>query len=270
MKNVVKLFKGNEKLGVIFLIVLEGFLLIFFLSSFIMTKKQVFRLTLELRKARQEFTEKEVLLSAQVDGLTAVKKSMEEELAALEAEKVELGAELAETHGSVGELTAQLRLTKKEKEESFKELVREMRKTEMALLGKIDEVSKEKLELQNKLFKLTMVTTGSAEVEGWEGEISDKRSVELGRIVVKPASGGPATGKIIETDYKYGFVIFNLGAEDGIKVNTTAEVYRKKLKISEIVTKEVYPTMSFGVVIQGKTLRRVRKGDKVVYNLSLP
>lgn len=255
---------GQPKERFIFLVmvILEGLVILFFLSSIIANRKKVVSLKLDLKKVEEEFSNKELGLAKEIESLRAAEKDLSDKLKDAQDSRSELESKLNEARLLSEDLRLELDAAKKEKDTIRRDFSQQLKKTESMLLSKLENANKENADLQNKLFKLTALTQ--------ESETPEEPSVQvdLKKIVVKQEGDGYIEGKVIRSEAKYGFIIFNLGSKDKLKLGAVVDIYKAKLKIAQANVSEVYPSMSFATVIKEKSIRPVSTGDKVYFKPS--
>jgi len=132
------------------------------------------------------------------------------------------------------------------------------------LQEKIVDLEKKNSDLEGKLKELN--ASSAARQVGREiipvsmGAMQDK--VDLDRIVVTPETA--KEGHVLNVDSETQFLIFDLGARNGIKQGDTMSVYRGKSYLGDVRVTRVQDEMSAADFIPPFSSRKVRKNDQVV------
>ncbi|MFH1847599.1 MAG: hypothetical protein ABH825_00070 [Candidatus Omnitrophota bacterium] len=100
--------------------------------------------------------------------------------------------------------------------------------------------------------------------------VMSKLKVGLGSLVVTPTPGGASLvapimepGVILKIDFKYNFVITNLGNDDGVETDMVLTVYRGRRRMGKIKIEKVYDTLSVGIPLFAWDENTLRIGDIV-------
>ncbi len=139
------------------------------------------------------------------------------------------------------------------------------------LAGRLNEFKEARQTLNNKverlISELAEVTKDMARIENAFRSISARQlspeEVELRGIVVKPER----SGKVIEKNDKYNFVVINLGKEDGIKKGMVFGVYQGSCqRIGSVKVFEVREHVTAARVEQEGLIRgkMIRENDVVM------
>jgi type II secretory pathway pseudopilin PulG len=134
------------------------------------------------------------------------------------------------------------------------------------LQQKIDELTKQNDDLQKKLNDQEKVNIAPPVSAG--GEVMTPPStekVDLDRIVVTPEEA--KQGKVLNVDTETEFLIFDLGARNGIKVGDIMSVFRGKTYLGDVKVTRAQEEMSAADFIPPFSSRKVRKNDQVVQKL---
>jgi len=113
----------------------------------------------------------------------------------------------------------------------------EERKTEKMLFSKIEKLMDERVSLKEKLAQL---------------QASAPASVEIPQLVVSEEKQYSAAlrGTILAVNRHYNFVVFNLGAKDGVKVGDKFFIFDYNRKVGEALVRRVLPGMTVADIKQ--------------------
>ncbi len=105
------------------------------------------------------------------------------------------------------------------------------------------------------------VTETEQTVEGTPAATTTGSGVELGKIVVSPAT---AKGKVISVDADTDFVIVSLGEKDGITKGAILSVYHDDNYLGDIKVSRVLAAMSAADFVPPLKSQTVKKDDRVI------
>lgn len=152
-------------------------------------------------------------------------------------------------------------------QEKLKEAEEKARGNEDAVSGlqeKIVDLEKKNAELEEKLKEFS----ASAEAKQVRREIipaateAMQDKVDLDRIVVTPETA--KEGHVLNVDAETQFLIFDLGARNGIRQSDIMSVYRGKTYLGDVRVTRVQDEMAAADFIPPFSSRKVRKNDQVV------
>lgn len=126
-----------------------------------------------------------------------------------------------------------------------------------------DELQKKNIDLEARL-KDVEKTAGErprSEILPVPGQPGDEK-VDLDRIVVSP--GAAKEGRVLNVDSETEFLIFDLGAKNGINQNDVMSIYRGKTFLGDVKVSRVQDDMAAADFIPPFSSRKVRKNDQVV------
>ncbi len=190
-------------------------------------------------------TEHNVALEASIEKITEQKKSVEDKLAGLMAENDTSLAKISEYSARIEAMTSEHKIN----EES---LLTERNKLTSAIAMLNQEVSGKNSEI---LFLKKILKKNNKK------PMEKSRTINLKPIVVTGAKY--VSGKILEVNKAYEFVIVNLGSNDGITTDDTLFVFRRKAMIGKVVVREIAPEYSAAKILYKSLSDMVRKGDIV-------
>lgn len=133
-----------------------------------------------------------------------------------------------------------------------------------ALQVRFEEVQKKNTDLEAQLKDMTDGTAARIvrnEILPIAGRTPEDK-VNLDRIVVTPE--GAKEGKVLNVDLDTEFLIFDIGAKNGIKPGDVMSVYRGKAYLGDIKVSRVQDEMAAADFIPPFSSRKVRKNDQVV------
>jgi len=204
-------------------------------------------------------TEHKNLLEANVAKIEEQKKLLEDTIARL---SVENGDAMAR----IGDYSARVEAIQSEYKTNMEGLLAEKNRLssqiavfDRELSDKNSEIKLLKKSLKNIDKKLRAVRPNGA--RGTQGVQSVQGTVSLEPIVVTRPKN--VSGKIIEVNKDYGFVVMDLGSDDGISTGDTLFVSRKKAMLGKIVVEETAPKYSAAKVLYKSLGDAVLKGDTV-------
>ena len=133
--------------------------------------------------------------------------------------------------------------------------------------AKWESAAEEKKVLESKL------AMANAEIKGMKAEIAQLKlrqgSVDLGKVDVAggaegaaSAQTGPAEGSVMAINKDYGFIIINLGAQNGIREGMKLLLIQDGILSSELRVDMVDETICAAAVLK-ETLREIRVGDQI-------
>ncbi len=134
------------------------------------------------------------------------------------------------------------------------------------LQQKIDDLGKQNDELQKKVKDMEDAKTAQqmrGEIippPGSPGAPSEK--VNLDRIVVTPDDA--KEGRVLSVDTETEFLIFDMGAKNGIRPGDFMSVYRGKTYLGDVKVTRAQEEMSAADFVPPFSSRKVRKNDQVV------
>lgn len=228
-------------------------------------KKEAFILKSDLKQFQQDFQLKEDGFKAQIDEITAFRDELEKKAAELSETNKKYEIRVTEADKYIQVLKEDLQNQRKEVLSEVNEFISANKMAEQGILEKVNELSKINEILQqtvNELSRLAKVKPAQLK------EIED--TIALGRIVVpseqkneQAEAASYYSGKVMNVNTRYNFVVIDLGQECGVKEGVELPVFRSKKKIGDIIIKEAYTHMCLATVIQEKTASEIRKGDEV-------
>lgn len=195
-------------------------------------------------------SEHKKILETSIAKISEQKKAVEEKLAALVAENSEAIARIDEYSAKVEAMTS-------EYETNMKKLLAELDKSRAEIAAFNQELSGKNSEI--RFLKKTL-----KKIDGKMKEAiskSDGKPVNLEPIVVTTPK--KVSGKILEVNKAYGFVIVNLGVDDGISDGDTLFVSRRKALLGKILVEETAEKNSAARIMYKTLGDVVRKGDTV-------
>lgn len=241
----------------IFLIAVETIFLIISAVKGADAKKQAFTLRADLKQLKLDFSSKEETLKAQLDEVTISKADLEKKLAELTTSNKQLEIKLEEADKYVQLLKEDLQTQRKDILQHLDTFVSGSRDAEKTLLEKIGELGKINQVLQETIDKF------SGAKEGKSLETQEMETIALERIVISPEEEAPfLSGKILDVNSRYGFVIIDLGEKEGMKPGLELPIFHREKEIGKVKVKEVYEHMSLANIVEEKTASGIRKADE--------
>jgi hypothetical protein len=269
--------KGKVQLTWI-IVIIEAILIVLLTFQKISETKEKLNLTLQLKTGTQELSEKEAQvkeLQGQVAELEKTRTSQETQINELTIKQKAIESKMEGTKEATETLTREVKLQQEATLKELKNISAENRKIQLALISKIKSLIEAKRDLELRLAQAKSAAQQQQQAAGPENQNSQE--VPLGKINVqkKPAetAAPPKTaaipkealeGIVLSVDNRYNFVIISLGKEKNIKPKDRFMVLRRDAKITEIEIKEVYDNMSLADIISSKSLKDVRKYDRVI------
>jgi hypothetical protein len=248
-------------------ICLESIFLVLLTFQKISETKEKLNVTLQLKNSSQELSAKDSQvkeLQKQIEDLEKTRKTQEEQVRELITTQKILEAKMEGAKEATEMLAKQVQLQNEDTFSQIKNLASENRKAELTLIAKIRSLIEIKHDLEKRLSETKAATQEEPSVK----ETPKTAEIPLGKINVqrKPSEPSPPSleGTVLSVDNRYNFVIIDLGKEKNIKPKDKFFVMRKETKISEIEIKEIYDNMSLADIIPSKTIKDIRKYDRIV------
>jgi len=191
-------------------------------------------------------TEYKKTLEINIADITRQKRSMEEKLADITAKNDDAMAKISEYGLRVEGLTAEQGKLRSVIDALNREIADKNSETEF--------LKKSLKQIDKKLQKM------KTENAGTKNGIAEN-AVQLGTIVATRPSNN--SGKILEVNRNYGFVIINLGSDDGISTGDTLFVFRKKTLLGRIVVEDTQQRCCAAKILYKSLGDVVEKGDSV-------
>jgi hypothetical protein len=198
------------------------------------------------------------------EGLRTVLKKenagLKEQMAAMEKAEQKMKSDLNDSVGKLSQLQELLKVTQdknKELESKFADLSKtnsDLTETNKGLAAKINDLQAGMKPYDQRTPEQQIAN------EVTPGPVKDK--VELDKIVVNPQNG--TKGHILTVDKDAEFVVFNLGANQGVKSDDTLSVYRGDQYLGDVKATRVQDEMSAADIIPPLSPEEVRKNDTVV------
>lgn len=225
---------------------------------------------------------KRILLEDKLAVTLKDKSRLEKEIDSGKKAKEENEAKIKEMKGKVEKLLSQIEEEKNNSKAAAKEVVLKKEKID-ALKKELEKERKEKLSISKKLddleFDYQKVKAGEtklkAEKTRLEKKLSDLREnpVNLDTIVVNPleektslmeptvADKELLKGRVLVVNKEYGFVVADIGLEDGIENGMMFEVRGGNVLLGKAEINKVYDTMSSASILPGGKVNNMKKGD---------
>ena len=268
-----------KKLIVIILgavIVLESVLLVLLLISKSAETKEKLNLKLQLKDITEELANKDNRtkeLEKQIEDLEKARDELKNQIDDLMAKQKIAEAQMQAAKEATETFSQQFQRQQEDTIKQLKNFTSESRKTQLALIAKIESLIETKKDLEEQLAKIKQQQQDES-----SQEYSVSSEVPLGTINVQMKPSGwtaeqkPAAqaknqgtvGNILSVDNDYHFAIIDLGRESGIKIKDKLLVLRQEKKIGEVEVKEIYRNMSLTDILADKTQGNLRKNDKVI------
>lgn len=137
--------------------------------------------------------------------------------------------------------------------------LRESKGTELQLMDRLEAASKEKTDLEAKLARAREGEM-EPEVEPAGDDIPLRETV-----VTETAAPNEITGQVLVSHEKYGFVIVNLGSEDGITVGNEGIIEQKGVQVGKAKVKKLYPRMCLADVVTVSPEKKIEKNFAVKF-----
>jgi len=190
------------------------------------------------------------ILETSIARISEQKKSVEEKLAALISENGEAIARIDEYSARVEAMTS-------EYEANMKKLLVELDKSRSEIAAFNQELSGKNYEI--RFLKKTLKKIDKKLEDA--GSKTAEAAVSLEPIVVTTPK--KSSGKIMEVNKDYGFVIVNLGLDDGISIGDTLFVSRRNALLGKVLVEETAGKNSAAKILYKSLGDAVKKGDVV-------
>lgn len=193
-------------------------------------------------------TEHKNILNVNIAKIAEQKKSLEDKLAALIAENAETLANINKANAKIIEAIAS------EYKANEEDILAGWSKSR----SDITAVNKE---LSDKISEIQFLKKSLKKIDKKLQEAKTKPAINLKPIVIT----GPknVSGKILEVNKAYRFVIVNLGSDDGVSPGDTLFVSRRKALIGKVVVEETAQKYSAAKILYKTLGDVVGKGDTV-------
>jgi len=260
--------KEAKRLFIIFwvVIIVETILLSWLFFQRVQESKEKIALKLELKQAANTLSDKETELKDlrnQITTLEDSRRGLETQVKNLLASQKVSEGEARGTKEATQLLAQQFQRQHEDLLKQLSSITSENRESQLSLVSKIESIldAKHKLEIELvSMSKRQDLAAPTLQSTGREG-------ISLGKILVEQKPLPQSTvleGKILSVDTQYDFVIIDLGKNSGVKTKDRFYVIRRERWIGEIEIEEVYKNMSLANIVSDKTVRNLRRNDKVV------
>lgn len=268
-----------KKLIVIILgavVVLEAVLLVLMFVLKSAETREKLNLRLQLKDVTEELANKDNRtkeLEKQIEDLEKARNDLMVQIDDLTAKQKMAEAQTQAAKQATEEFSQRFQRQQEDTIKQLKSFTSESRKTQLALIAKIESLIETKKDLEEQLAKIKQQQQQES-----SQEYSYASEVPLGTINVQKPTGGPTAeqkaaleaknqgtvGHILSVDNDYHFAIIDLGRESGIKIKDKLLVLRQEKRIGEVEVKEIYRNMSLTDILTEKTQGNLRKNDKVI------
>jgi len=257
-------------------IALEAVLLILLFLSKSQETREKLNLKLQLKDITEELATKDSRtkeLEKQIEDLEKARNDLKGQIDDLTAKQKIAEAQTQAAKEATETFSQQFQRQQEDTIKQLKSFTSESRKTQLALIAKIESLIETKKDLEGQLAKIKQ-----QQQEGSSQEYPDSSEVPLGTINVQMKPAGAAapqkegaqaknqgiSGNILSVDNDYHFAIIDLGRESGIKIKDRLLVLRQEKRMGEVEVKEIYRNMSLTDILTEKTQGNLRKHDKVI------
>ena len=233
----------------------------------------------EKRLARER--ELQVAL-AENDDLNVKLQQTQQSKAAVENE---LGRNRKELAGAKDELAAAVRaqetLTKsiEDREQEIARLTRNLEQAQgeaKSLAGQLSSLQTERDATKRQLAELEKA---KGELESKVMELSDRPTVELGKVRVtnasadareSPIASKPAVvpvsatgGQVVVVNREYDFVVMNMGKNHGLSIGQEFQIVRNNQVLGKVKVEKVYDELSAAAILPESQKDNIREGDTI-------
>lgn len=195
-------------------------------------------------------TEHKNVLEKSIANITEQKKSLEDKLASLDAENSEALAKIDDFSARAEAMASEYKANMEGILAERDKLIREMAMFNQELADKNSEIRILKDSLKKIAKKLRE-----------EGSKNSSGPVNLEPIVVTRPKN--VTGRIFEVNKEYGFVVADLGSDDGISVGDTLFVSRGKALLGKVLVEETAAEYCAAKILYKALGDAAEKGDTV-------
>jgi septal ring factor EnvC (AmiA/AmiB activator) len=210
-------------------------------GKFQQSKEENERLVREL----SEYEKQNADLSSQIDEINRVKFALEKRL--------------QEKRNLLDEMTQTLESEKKEKLSLAREL-EELNKEHEDLKERLAQLQKEKEKLQARLEEVTKEPIDLEKVVVVPQPIKELPPQQQAGVVALPQK--VKEGRVLVTDMEFGFIIIDLGQNDGVEVGETFLIYRGDRLIGRAQVDRVHDNMSEATILTPAEVE-IKEGDVV-------
>ncbi|MCM8791598.1 MAG: hypothetical protein NC826_00360 [Candidatus Omnitrophica bacterium] len=277
--------RGSIFIGILSFLVIIGFFLAANIFYFYQKEKEkALALQEVLDETRARFKLTEIKLEETQKELTLMETKFNESKNMLDTLNSELEKEKKAKDEALNNLNELKRLIQ-EKEESEKLLEEELgraKKEVSRLKAKLKNVEEERAELEKKIkdmeYMQQKIELGEIKID--KQGIPVSTSTEKKEIVYKEKQKGkgeapagtvtvktPLEGKILVVNKDYGFVVINLGSQEGVNIDDVFSVYHKGKYIGDIKVEKLHDSMSAAGFLSSQLKDKVAEGDKVVLKI---
>jgi len=211
-------------------------------------------------------SEQKKSLEKEIEEINKQKQVVETEISDIKKEKELLITKINDFETNIQEMTASheakvkelssqldsLKATMLQKEEELKKVAE--KDAEITFLRKIVKASRDKIDELTKQLGKTPQT--------FMENPKDKNVVNLPAITVTSAAK-KVTGKVIDMNVDYDFVIISLGTKDGIKAGDTLFISNNKEFLGKVIVEKTRDSMSVAKLSQKAMTYTIQKGNTV-------
>ena len=233
------------------------------------------------RQKRQAKEQQLQVALAENDDLKLTLQRTQQGKAAVEDE---LGRTRKELSGSKEELAsavqAQETLTKsvEDREQEIARLTRDLDQTKGHTQQLQAQVSSLQSERDAAKRQLADTETAKGELEAKVMELSDRPTVELGKVrVTSPgepsasskaalapvAIASAASGQVVVVNREYDFVVMNLGKNHGLNIGQEFQIVRDNQVLGKVKVEKVYDELSAAAILPESQKDNIREGDAI-------
>ncbi len=234
---------------------------------------------------------KRVMMEDKLAATLKEKRNLEKDMQSNEKAKEEAEKQVKEINDRLEEVKKDLETAKEKSAAAINEL--KIKKEEIKKLkSALEDERKEKLSISKEYEDLGFeYDKAKSEIVRLKKEktrlennlmVLKQKQVDLDKIVVKPEAGGQSfgeseqsryipeqekpmlRGRVLVVNRDYGFVVTDLGKDDGIEKGMKFELRDGTELIARAEVDKVYDTMSSATILSGGSTGRVRKGNLVI------
>ena len=202
--------------------------------------------------------EQKKTLQAELETIYKQKQLLETDVADIKKEKEALIVKINDYEAKINEITADNQAKIEDMTAQIGSLKVRLSQTEKTLPEKDAEISFLKRILKSDRDKIELLNRKISTMQTIDG----KNSVSLQPITVT-SGNKKVEGRVLEVNSDYGFIVVNLGTNDGIKAGDTLFVSHNKGLLGKVMVEKAASSISVAKTLYKSVTNEVQKNDLV-------
>lgn len=219
----------------------------------------LFALNKTVRTGNLQLTEQKRYIERELAELYKEKKALETEFAGMKKEKETLISKVNGYEAKIEEMISENEASMKSQETEMSKLKALLAQKEKELPIKDAEISSLKESLKPSNDKIKELTKKLNKIS--------KKFIKDGAVSLQPitVTGGPSkiSGKVLEINHTYGFIVADVGAKAGVEKGETLFVLRDNELLGKVIVEKTDYELCVAKILYKSLADEVKKGDSV-------